>query len=313
MKKAVIICGPTASGKTNFAHKYALINEGEIVNGDSMQIYKQLSIITASPAFHLTQELPYHLYNFLDISEEFSAAKYAVLASRAVEEISSKGKLPIIVGGSGMYINMLTLGFSSIPTINQDVRDSARRLYASIGSEGFYKLLSALDPKAASLLNSNDSQRVIRAYEVIKQTGKSILDFQNEGNIIPLPNYEFDIILLMPGRSFLYETCDNRFIELAKHGGLKEVEKIYRQFFERNELSLLEKLPALKALGVAEFIAHIKGDISLEKAIELASAKTRQYAKRQCTWFNNKIKEKQVISFNNFDEYSAFTKGFLLS
>ena len=298
MKKAVIICGPTASGKTNFAHELARKNNGEIINADSMQIYQQLPIITASPSQELKQDLPYHLYNFLNIDTEFSAAKYATSASRAILEISNRGKLPIIVGGSGMYINMLIYGFSSIPDINNEVRFRARALHKELGSDAFFDLLKTTDPEVAKILNVGDTQRVLRAYEVIKQSGKSILYYQAQENILPLPDFDFDVTVLMPERSFLYETCNSRFLALMENGAIEEIQAVHQQYNDLNTT-------AMKALGVAEIISYIKGEITKEKAIDLALAKTRQYAKRQCTWFNNQIKTKRVVKFSNFAEYAS--------
>ncbi len=298
MKKAVIICGPTASGKTNFAHELARKNNGEIVNADSMQIYQQLPIITASPSQALKQDLPYHLYNFLNIDSEFSAAKYATSSSLAILEISNRGKLPIIVGGSGMYINMLIYGFSSIPDINNEVRSQARALHKELGSDAFFDLLKTTDPEVAKILNVGDTQRVLRAYEVIKQSGKSILYYQAQENILPLPDFDFDVTVLMPERSFLYETCNSRFLALMENGAIEEIQAVHQQYNDLNTT-------AMKALGVAEIISYIKGEITKEKAIDLALAKTRQYAKRQCTWFNNQIKTKRVVKFSNFAEYAS--------
>ncbi len=302
MKKAIIICGPTASGKTNFAHELAHKNNGEIVNADSMQIYQQLPIITASPSQKLKQDLPYHLYNFLNIDTEFSAAKYATSASLTIWEISNRGKLPIIVGGSGMYINMLIYGFSSIPDINHEIRSNARLLHKELGSGAFFDLLKAIDLEVAKTLNVGDTQRVLRAYEVIKQSGKSILYYQAQENILPLPDFDFEVIVLMPERSFLYETCNNRFLALLKEGAIEEIRAVHQQYNKLNTT-------AMKALGVAEIISYIKGEITKQKAIDLATAKTRQYAKRQCTWFNNQIKAKRVIKFSSFTEYTSSTSN----
>jgi len=304
MKKAIIICGPTASGKTNFAHEFARKNNCEIVNADSMQIYQQLPIITASPSQKLKQDLPYHLYNFLDIDTEFSAAKYTANASLCIREISNRGKLPVIVGGSGMYINMLIYGFNSIPDITNEVRSEARALHKELGSEAFFDLLKTIDPEAAKTLNVGDAQRVLRAYEVIKQSGKSILYYQARENTLPLPEFDFDIIVLMPERNFLYETCNNRFLALLEDGGIEEIKAVHQQYNNLNTT-------AMKALGVAEMISYIKGEITKQKAIDLATARTRQYAKRQCTWFNNQIKIKQVIKFSNFAEYTWSTNRLL--
>lgn len=305
MKKAIIICGPTASGKTDFAHEMALGNNGEIVNADSMQIYKELPIITASPAPELRRQLPYHLYNFQDVEEEFSSAKYAELASDVIRDISKRGKLPIVVGGSGLYINMLINGYCAIPNIDEEVRAYARNLHKTLGAQEFFEQLKKLDPKIAAILNVGDTQRVIRAYEVVRGTGKSLSHFQEAKNIKPLPEFEFKIFLLLPERSFLYDTCNSRFIKLFQEGGLEEVREL------RHKHPNLQTT-ASKALGVTEITAYIKGELTEQEAIQLASAKTRQYAKRQSTWFRNQIKEKQVIEFGNIDEYQAIKDEFVL-
>lgn len=304
MKKAIIICGPTASGKTSFAHQLAYKNNGEIVNADSMQLYKQLPIITASPEQKLKAELPYHLYNFQDINKELSATKYVGMAADVIQKISENVRLPIAVGGSGMYISMLTNGYSKIPDIDINIRLNARSLHKEVGMESFFAELKKLDPEVAKILNVSDTQRTIRAYEVIKQTGKSILDFQKEENYKPLSDFRFKIILLLPERSFLYETCNQRLKKLFDLGGVEEVELAYKTFGEI-------QTTAMKALGVYEIIQYIKGKISLSHAMELASAKTRQYAKRQTTWFKNQIKSDQVIEFNSEKQYNAIIEDIL--
>ncbi len=280
MKKAIIICGPTASGKTDFAHSFALQNNGEIVNADSMQLYKQLPIITASPSNELKAEIPYHLYNFQDIDQELSAAKYVELASKTITDIDSRGKLPIIVGGSGMYISMLVNGYSQIPNIADKTRQEARDLHKEIGAEEFFKRLNELDPKITLKLNENDTQRVIRAYEVVKQTGKSILSFQAKGNIKPLPDFKFEIEFLNPDRKTLYARCNSRFLQLLEQGAIEEVKSAYKQYGDI-------KTTGMNALGVPEIISYLNGNITKDKMIELTTARTRQYAKRQVTWFKN--------------------------
>ena len=300
MKKAIIICGPTASGKTDYAHKLARQNNGEIVNADSMQLYKQLPIITASPEQKLKDELPYHLYNFQDIDQELSATKYVEMASKTIREITSRNKMPIIVGGSGMYISMLVNGYSTIPDIEQDTRLQARSLREEIGAEAFFEELRELDPEICQTLNVADSQRTLRAYEVIKQTKKSILAYQKQENYKPLPNFEFEIIFLLPERDFLYDTCNKRLKNLFANGAIEEVAAAYKHFGEI-------KTTAMKALGVHEIIEYIKGNISINEATKLASAKTRQYAKRQTTWFRNQIKASQIIEFDSIEQYENIT------
>ncbi len=302
MKKAVIICGPTASGKTNFAHQFALRHGGEIINADSMQIYRQIPIITASPTLELKEELPYYLYNFIDASEEFSVAKYIEHASNIIKQVSNRGALPIIVGGSGMYISMLINGVSNIPNIEESVRVNARLLHQKIGAYEFFNKLHIADPQVASVLNMGDTQRVIRAYEVFMQTGKSIMHFQQQ-KILPLPDINFRVILLLPIRKFLYDTCNNRLAQLFKTGAIEEVKTLFEQYPDLATSSS-------KALGIAEIILYLKDEITKDKALELASAKTRQYAKRQCTWFNNQITDKQVLQFGSINEYEQLIKSF---
>jgi tRNA dimethylallyltransferase len=304
-KRAIIICGPTASGKTEFAHQLALKNNGEIVNADSMQLYKQLPIITASPEALLQNELPYHLYNFQDVDKEFSAAKYVNVASKMVNQIAERNKLPVIVGGSGMYINMLVNGYSAMPNIEDNIRTDARNLHTKIGPEAFFQSLKKLDPQITEILNVGDTQRVIRAYEVIIQTGKSILDFQTQNNIMPLPSFSFDIFCLLPERKFLYETCNARLIKLFDNGAIEEVKFLYTHYGKL-------QTSAMKALGVSEIISYIKGEFTRQKAIELASARTRQYAKRQITWFKNQLPNAHIIEFSNLEEYKLLMTSFIL-
>ena len=300
MKKAVVICGPTASGKTDFAHLYAKQNNGEIVNADSMQVYKHLPIITASPERELQNELPYHLYNFQDIDQYFSALQYCNLASRVVRDIENRGKLPIIVGGSGMYISMLIEGYNVIPDIDLDLRQEVRNLHEQLGGEEFFAQLRELDPVITNILKIGDTHRVIRAYEVVKSTGKSITYFQHHDKARALPEFTFKVISLMPERNFLYETCNKRLVKLFETGAIEEVEKVYKQYENLNTT-------AMKALGVQEIISYLTQQIDIAEAAQLASIKTRRYAKRQCTWFNNQIKDKEVLRFNSQREYNVIT------
>lgn len=302
--RAFVICGPTASGKTEFAHKLALKINGEIVNADSRQLYKQLPIITASPLHEQKQELQYYLYNFLDISQDFSVTKYVQSASYTVQEINSKGKIPIIVGGSGMYIGSLIYGYNEIPEISQEVRQYTRNIREQIGAVKFFQKLKILDPEICKMLNVQDTQRTLRAYEVIKQTGNSILQYKNTSLIKPLAECDFKIVFLLPDRQFLYSTCNFRLNRMFNKGAIEEVENAYNLFGS-------SKTSAMKALGVQEIIAYLQEKIQKEEAIELASTKTRQYAKRQITWFTHQIQNKEIIRFKDLDEYKTATDYYL--
>ncbi len=295
MNKVIVICGPTASGKTQFAHLLAKKNNGEIVNADSMQLYKSLPIITSSPSLELKNELPYHLYNFLDINSEYCVAKYAQMAAEKIKEISTRKKLPILVGGSGMYINSLIKGFSYIPDIEPEVRAQVRSFQHSLDSNEFFELLKKTDPVIVNVLNAWDSQRVARAYEVFLQTGKSILYYQ-KSNAKLLEDFVFKIILLLPDRKFLYSMCNNRLEQMFKKGAVEEVKSLLNEKCNINAL-------AMKSLGVKEIISYLENRISKDEAMEIAKTRTRQYAKRQVTWFKNQLQEKDIIEFSNYEEY----------
>ncbi len=295
MNKVIVVCGPTASGKTQFAHLLAKKNNGEVVNADSMQLYKSLPIITSSPSLELKNELPYHLYNFLDINSEYCVAKYSQMAAEKIKEISTRKKLPILVGGSGMYINSLIKGFSYIPDIEPEVRAQVRRLQQSLDSNEFFELLKKTDPVIVNVLNAQDSQRVARAYEVFLQTGKSILYYQ-KSNTKLLEGFSFRIILLLPNRQFLYSMCNNRLEQMFKNGAVEEVKSLLNEKCNINAL-------AMKSLGVKEIISYLENRISKDEAMELAKTRTRQYAKRQITWFKNQLQEKDIIEFSNNGEY----------
>lgn len=295
MNKVIIICGPTASGKTQFAHCFAKKNKGEIVNADSMQLYKQFPIITSSPSSDLKDELPYHLYNFLDVESEYCVAEYAKEAAKKIRNISDRGNLPVVVGGSGMYISALINGFSSIPDIDPTIRTRVRKLQQTLSSKDFFNLLAQSDHEVTCILNVQDSQRIARAYEVYLQTGKSILFYQ-KNNTKLLAEFIFEVIVLFPNRSFLYSMCDDRLEQMFKNGAVEEVKEV----ISKNQNV---KTSVMKSLGVQEIISYLKGHISKEEALGKAKTKTRQYAKRQVTWFRNQIQEKQILEFSSHEEY----------
>jgi tRNA dimethylallyltransferase len=299
----IIICGPTASGKTGFAHNLARFYNGEIVNADSMQIYRQIPVITSSPTDSLKKELNYHLYNFQDITCEFSVVKYARLAAEVIRDIAAKGKIPIIVGGTGLYINALLCGYSIVPDIKEEVRTEARLLKDKLGIDRLFEELTKLDPLAKDRLKPQDSQRILRAYEIFKQTGRSIFSYHLEEKNFLLPEFKFRNIFLLPERKFLYELCNNRLIQMFASGAIEEVEQIYKTYGGLD-------CSSMKALGVSEIIELLKGNINEAKAIELACTKTRQYAKRQITWFKHQLKDKETIEFAGMEEYKKILLNF---
>ena len=294
--KAVIVCGPTAGGKTGFAHEFAKKHNGEVVNADSMQIYKQIPIITASPSNELKSEINYHLYNFLSVDNDFSAVKYVQNASNTIQAIAKEGKLPIITGGTGLYIEMLTNGYHIIPEIKPEIRYEARNQLNLHGNADIFCILEKSNPQIINHINIADKQRLLRAYEIFLQTGKSILDFHNEKKYNPLADFEFQIYLLMPSRDFLYQMCNNRFSYLFGAGALEEIRSLKKDYPDL-------QTTASKALGIQQIIDYLNDKIDKETAIASASMQTRRYAKRQCTWFKNQLQHKTTIHFKNQEEY----------
>ncbi len=296
MKRCIIICGPTASGKTEFAHNFALKAGGEIINADSMQLYKQIPIITASPSSELKAALPYYLYNFYDVTDNFSATKYVEMAREKVQQIDASGKLPIIVGGTGLYIDMLSKGYNQMPEIDAKVRAQVIDDHMKYGNKAIFRKLIEADPAIRDSLLENDTQRIIRAYEILMQSGKSILYYKKHDKYLPLPDFVFEIYYLVPERNFLYATCNERFAYLFNHGALAEVQELINTYPKLTTT-------ASKALGVKQIADYLGGKIDRQAAINEASILTRRYAKRQCTWFNNQLPEKRVVRFGNKVEY----------
>lgn len=277
-----MICGPTASSKSAYAMELATALGGAIINADSMQVYREIPIITASPSDDDKIKIPHYLYNHISIKEEFSVAKYLPQALEAIEDAVAKGFVPIIVGGTGLYLKALLSGLSIIPDIDPDLRMHVRKEFEQLGKEAFYARLVERDPESCKI-KAGDSQRMMRAYEVLLQTSMPISCYQDAKGISPLHEYDVSVTMLSPERSFLYKCCDERFVHMVENGGLEEVRRVMEIGYKP------------KALGFAELCSYLGGEIPFQEAISLAQTKTRQYAKRQVTWFNNQIKDKTVV------------------
>jgi tRNA dimethylallyltransferase len=279
-KPLLIICGPTASGKSNLAIEKAKQINGEIVNIDAMQVYKEIPILTCSPTDEDKSSIPHHLYNHIPIIEKYSASIYVNEAIDVIKKITSDGKVPIIVGGTGLYIKALCEGLSTIPEIPSDLRESVRQLFLEYGKEEFYKKLAELDPISAQNLHPSNSQRLMRAYEVFMHTGKSIYEFHKSKPESPIKEYNIETIILLPEKEELYNRCNTRFVELMETGVIEEVKALQ---------GIVEK-EKIKPIGFCEIMRYIEGEITKEGAISIAQTKTRQYAKRQITWFSHQMK-----------------------
>jgi tRNA dimethylallyltransferase len=286
--ETVLIAGPTASGKSAFAINYVAehgLGQGlganaVIFNADSMQVYDHLQILTARPSVAQLAEVPHLLYGHRDPAQPYSVAAWLEEVAPLLEKVHGEGKTAIFVGGTGLYFKGLTEGLSPVPLLDEAIRQKWRN-YSDTNS--LHDELAKSDAAAALKLRPSDHQRIIRALEVIDSTGKSILDWQSQdkGSALIVPG-GLKKILLMPERSLLHQRINERFERMVEEGALSEV----KAFMTHN---IDASMPAMKAIGVRQINAHLKGELSLEEAIEKSKAATRQYAKRQSTWFNNQF------------------------
>lgn len=289
-KKVIFLGGPTASGKSALALALAEQANGVVINADSMQVYDALRIITARPSAADEARAPHVLYGYRPAAPACSAADWAADARRAVESTWEAGQLPIVTGGTGLYFRTLISGISPIPDIPAAIRANIRARMAEEGPDALHRDLAGLDPASAARLEPGDSQRIARALEVQAATGRTLSDWQREPNVGGLDRTaDFDplSLVLTPPRPLLYDRCDLRLRLMmsedpASGGGLAEI----RALMERD---LDPALPVMKALGVPEFMAYLRGELDFETALSLGQTATRQYAKRQMTWFRNQF------------------------
>jgi tRNA dimethylallyltransferase len=281
-KRVVLISGPTASGKSALALAVAQELGGTIINADSMQVYRDLRIITARPTPAEEARVPHRLYGHIDAAENYSTGRWCVDASAALQEVEQAGRLPVVVGGTGLYFKALTHGLAAIPPIAPQVRSVVRgRLHAE-GLPALYAELGERDPVTARRLMPGDRARITRALEVVLATGRSLADWQREGMTPALETKNAVRIFLAVDRAELYPRIDARFDAMLAAGALEEV----RALFGR---SLDSALPAMKAHGVPWLIRHLAGDLDLAAAVAAAKRDTRRYTRRQATWFRHQL------------------------
>jgi tRNA dimethylallyltransferase len=281
---AVLIAGPTASGKSALALALARKTGGTIINADSMQVYRDLSVITARPTPQEEALVPHRLYGHVDAAVNFSAGAFVVDAARVLAEARAEHRPPIFVGGSGLYFKALIRGLSAVPPIPPEIREAVRARLARDGVEALHAELARRDPSAAERLKPRDRTRIARALEVVEATSRSLSDWHRDGLPPLLPAGTFRALFLEPDREQLYARIDARFDAMLKAGALDEVKLLAAR-------NLDPLLPAMKAHGVPALIAHLKGEITLEEAAAIGQADTRHYAKRQFTWFRHQLPE----------------------
>lgn len=284
--RALILAGPTASGKSALALALAEEFGGEIVNADSMQVYRDLPILTAQPGRADLALAPHHLYGFLGLDDACDAQRWAGLAAAAMADITARGKVPILAGGTGLYLRALTEGLSPLPDVPAAIRAEARGAVAAEGPAAIHARLVDVDPVIAARLQPGDRQRIARAWEIWLASGKPLSWWQAQPPIPPT-NYAFQTFVLAPDRAQLYAGIDARFQSMLTRGALDEVRAAAGQGGAGG---------GRKALGFAELAAWARGEIDRETALLAAQQATRRYAKRQMTWFRHQVPSANFIS-----------------
>ena len=281
--KIILIAGPTASGKSNFAVKLAKKIDGEIINADSMQIYKQLKILTARPNKKEQKNIRHHLYGIININKNFSTGIWLKLAISKIKEIRRRKKIPIFVGGTGLYFQSLINGLVKIPNISMKLRNKIRSMQKRYGQKKFYKKLLKLDPKVKSKFDPNDTQRSIRAFEIKTHTKISMYDWLNKTK--PIFNESVFLKFYVNfERSKLIKKIQKRTENMIKKGAIQEVVKF-------NKLRIKKDKSINKVIGIDELTKYLNNQIKLKQAKELITIKTRQYAKKQTTWARSRMIE----------------------
>ena len=291
-KKIILLAGPTASGKSKLAIKLAEKLGGEIINADSMQIYKEFSILSSRPNKMEIKKIKHHLYGIISVKNVFSAGDWFTLAKKKIHRCITKKKIPIIVGGTGLYFNTITKGISKIPIIDNKTRAEVRNLFKKLGYRDFYKNLLKIDPKVKSRILPTDSQRSQRAYEVFLKTKKSVVDWvkNTESEFM---NFEIKKIFLNTPRNEILKKISLRTEQMFKEQCIEEVKKF-------NLLRINKTLSANKLIGVREINDFLNEAISLDHCKNLINIKTRQYAKRQNTWARGHMKNWNKLYSKNF-------------
>ncbi len=278
----LILAGPTASGKSAAALQVARKLDGTIINADALQIYADLQVLSARPSKDEQAQVPHRLYGVMDGAERCSAGIWLQQALIEIEAAHAGGRVPVLVGGTGLYLRSLMEGLADIPAVPEAVRAEAIALHAALGGEAFRARLAEFDPQAALRLQPGDQQRLIRAWEVHAATGRALSAWQARPTHPPPADWHFICGILIPERTVLYGRCDQRFEAMMPQGALAEVEALLARRLDTS-------LPVMKALGVPELAAYLAGQTSLPDAIALAQRSTRNYAKRQTTWFRHQL------------------------
>lgn len=295
MKPIVIICGSTASGKSAVATLLAKEFPAVIINCDSMQVYKEIPIITAQPTEEEQAGIPHKLYGYLSATERCTAGRWVHHAKEEIDKAHHANLLPIIVGGTGFYIRTLMQGIAPIPDTSTEMRKKIAELFETLGKEAFVKLLQELDPQTASQIDLANTQRVIRAMEVFEETGVPLSEWQQKPHQIFYQPEQFQCFFLKPDRQKTYDKCDARFLHMLENGAIEEIKAL-------DEMNLDPTLPAVQAHGIPDIMGYLHGSLSEEDMIRLGQQDVRRYVKRQITWFSHQLDEAEQIEYETVEE-----------
>ena len=293
-KKVILLAGPTASGKSKLAIKLAQHFNGEIINADSMQVYKEISILTSKPKSQDTKTAKHHLYGFNSVRKKFSTGHWLKMALKKIEEQWDDGKMPIVVGGSGLYFKALTDGLVKIPDIPNNLRTEVRKLHKKVGQKNFFIKLIKLDPLAKNFILPSDSQRSMRAYEVKRFTDKSLFELIKETK----SNFDekiFKKIFINTPRELLNKKIEKRVEKMFNEGAVDEAKNFLK-------MKIYKELSSNKIIGINEIKEYLHGKLTLDDTKELVAQKTRQYAKRQFTWARGQMKSWKMIYSPNIND-----------
>ena len=284
VENAILITGPTASGKSALAVELAKRHGGAVINADSMQVYDTLRVLTARPSEEEMDGVPHHLYGHVPAGAAYSTGAWLRDVTALLPALRAAGQLPVFVGGTGLYFKALTGGLSDMPDIPGALREELRARLLQEGPDALFAELAEADPAVAASLNRQDGQRIVRALEVVKATGRSIADFQGRAGPRVIDAEEARKIVVLPDRAVLHARINGRFEKMLRQGAEDEVRALLA-------LGLPAEAPVMKAIGVSQIAAMLKGEMTRAEVLEKGAAATRQYAKRQMTWFRNQMDE----------------------
>ena len=288
MRKIILVVGPTACGKTKYSIDLALKLNGEVINCDSLQVYKDLKILTSRPNTEETKNVPHKLFGYLDYFEKITAVSWAQRAALAIEETFANGKVPIVVGGTGLYVNMLIKGISPVPEISSEVRNKASKL-AHENYEELCDKVYSFDPEIKNTITTDKHRQMTKAYEVFLETGKSILEFYKLPRAVFLKDFECEYHVLDIERSKLYGNINARFEEMIEKGAIAEVKELVSRIGISDRYTLFKNYSIFNAIGAREIVAYIDGIYTFDEMVEIACLNSRHYAKRQITWFAHQV------------------------